>query len=205
MRLHKQTAFFGLVFAASCQGERLPEGTTPASSAGQVGLQDAGAASQRDAVSTRLILRLTTSGQLDITDAVQFPGIIRTRRDFTGNYTYEVRRRGAVVAVGSLDLGFEMRVSGNGAPEDRIPQDSQSFFVDLPLIALDEVAELSIRLLRTTAAHRQRSMSPAAVQQLLDAGTLTPAGSIDPRRLGAFAISGGRRVIRMPNEPLARP
>jgi hypothetical protein len=35
--------------------------------------------------------------------------------------------------------------------------------------------------------------------------TLTPAGSIDPRRLGAFAISGGRRVIRMPNEPLARP
>jgi hypothetical protein len=158
----------------------------------------------REQVSTRLTLRWQREGRLAVVDAVELPGFLKLEKNFDGRrYVYEVRSGNDVLAVQGLDVDFEQRTAGSGpGDEAHMASDTETFFVDIPGLGLEQLTNASVRILEVKAKHAETSATMEAVGRLEQQGRLMGVADVRASEVGSFIRAEGRRATK---KPLSQP
>jgi hypothetical protein len=157
----------------------------------------------REQVSTRLTLRWQHNGRLELVDAVELPGFLKLEKNLDNRqYVYEVRAGNEVLAVQGLDVTFEQRAEHGGT--DKRPHaatESETFFVDIPGLGLDQLANASVRLLKVREKHGEAAATREAVGRLEQQQRLVGVAEVSASQVSAFIRTEGRKASKKALSP----
>lgn len=149
-------------------------------------------------VSTRLTLQWQVNGHLEVVDAVELPGFLKLEK-YLGErqYVYEVRSGNEVLAVQPFDLEFEQHNAGGNPDQEeaRGATDVETFHVDIPGLGLDQLRDVSVRVLEVKAKHGEGAASREAVRRLEQQGRVMGVAEVRGAQVGSV-IAQGRRVTK---------
>lgn len=156
-------------------------------------------------VSTRLTLQWQRNGYLEVVDAVELPGFLKLEKNLgERQYVYEVRSGNDVLAVQGFDADFEQRNAGGhpGEEDGRGPADIETLHVDIPGLGLDQLRDVSVRILEVRAKHGEMAASMAAVGRLERQGRVVGVAEAKGAQVGSVIAQGRRAMVK---KGLSRP